>query len=724
MKKALLLISIFTSFTATWAGMQVTTDGGRSGITSNTVIDIKHDSVSVWLGTGSGAAVSTDDGASWITYGAEILPSAEVSAMAINQKGVWVGNSHSQSSQGSSYPYGDGISFTRNGGTTWQTFRPEQANYFGKIAYDLSAYDSIAYSACFYGGLIRTLDKGATWRNLYPTQLDSINSDSIDYVINNYQSFSNRFFSVKTDTADFPDTFSVWGGSAAGISRFIFTTDFADDFSHGLRKWKPFGTPDPTLYDTTLVHGRSGVFDNMGDSTCNSGIVSKKIFGAPGGFFIETDYYLEVIDSLGCWAEAGVAFPKDANHSFFADCSDSAFDAYGLYFSVAYVGDACSDPRVPPLARHHAWFNARYWGEHDSLEVFDPYSDSTADRFTNGWYTLRISVNADRTVRFLAIAANDTIPVWAPAARLNTSMMTGRNIVLGFRSSGSAGKAYHDAVRGNQTGSRTYPAYPDSIAQYFFSSSDTTIADSLKLPGNHVVGLAINKRGSVKSVWAACRPVSLGEARRVAYSLDDGLTWHTPPISSPSGDDAVEAWDFSFNGDTAYVATSFGLFRSNGDYSSWTLLSGFKDITDETFYQDNAPFYSVDFNRGTLWAGGTDGTIKSVEGGWQVFRSQLDPDNHYAYPSPFSPTASTRQGTTIHFKPVSDTHVNVSIYDFNLELVKKVASNLFRRGGVESDDIVWDGRNGDGKPVANGVYFYRIESDNGDDLWGKVVVIK
>ncbi len=47
-----------------------------------------------------------------------------------------------------------------------------------------------------------------------------------------------------------------------------------------------------------------------------------------------------------------------------------------------------------------------------------------------------------------------------------------------------------------------------------------------------------------------------------------------------------------------------------------------------------------------------------------------------------------------------------------------------RAGGVESDDIVWDGTNGKGDYVANGIYFYRIELGSGEDLWGKVVVIK
>jgi flagellar hook assembly protein FlgD len=71
-----------------------------------------------------------------------------------------------------------------------------------------------------------------------------------------------------------------------------------------------------------------------------------------------------------------------------------------------------------------------------------------------------------------------------------------------------------------------------------------------------------------------------------------------------------------------------------------------------------------------------------------------------------------------------DTYATVKIYDINLELVRTVVDGIFRRGGVESDDLLWDGANGDGDLAANGVYFYRIQLDSGEDLWGKVVLIK
>lgn len=265
-----------------------------------------------------------------------------------------------------------------------------------------------------------------------------------------------------------------------------------------------------------------------------------------------------------------------------------------------------------------------------------------------------------------------------------------------------------------------YNTYPDSIQH--ITHADTTVDDSLRLPGDFVVALGINKTDSVKTVWAACRPAFSGYMR-VAWSQDNGLSWHEAPIGGFSN--TVEAWDFSFAGDTVYVATSDGLFRSSDNYSSWTILSDFVDSQNQTYYQHDAPFYAVNIVDGTVWAGGSEGVVKSVDTGvWEVYRSQLDADDHYAYPSPFSPFHSPRRGTTIHFKPADDSRVTVTIYDLNLELVKTVVSGITRIGGVESDDLVWDGTDDDNDLVANGVYFYRVELDTEDDLWGKIVVIK
>jgi hypothetical protein len=496
MRKLLFLTALIALPVTSSAEISISVQDGITGLTSNSVIDIAHDSVSVWAGTGGGAAVTFDEGDTWITYGGgHGLPGDEVSALAANNRGVWVANSRSETVSGERIPIGQGISLTVDDGQNWQNFDPRQATWYGMLSYDLAVYDSLAFSACFYGGLIRSTDYGSTWENLFPSQLDTINVDSVDFNNGAFSRLTNRFFSVQVDTSAFPDTFSVWGGSAAGITHFYFLRDMTD---------------------------------------------------------------------------------------------------------------------------------------------------------------------------------------------------------------------------------QTFHTYPDSI--YHITREDTTVADSVKLPGDFVVALGVQEMNFERRIWAACRPAFSGYLR-VAYSADDGLTWHEAAIGGLSN--SVEGWDFAFKKDTVLVATGEGLFWSSGDYSYWTLQTGFRDIADQTFYQDNAPFYAVDIVNGVIWGGGSDGVVKSLpSGGWDVYRSERDPDDHYAYPSPFSPIQSTRQGTTIHFKPSADTRATVTVYDINLERVKTVVSRIFRRGGVESDDVVWDGTNDDGDLVANGVYFYRVEMDSGDDLWGKVVVIK
>ena len=137
-------------------------------------------------------------------------------------------------------------------------------------------------------------------------------------------------------------------------------------------------------------------------------------------------------------------------------------------------------------------------------------------------------------------------------------------------------------------------------------------------------------------------------------------------------------------------------------------------------------FYAVETVGSVIWAGGADGTVRTGDGGqtWNVYRSQLYADDNFAYPSPFSPAASTRKGTTIHYKPPQTTEVTIKIYDFNLDLVRTIIEGATRTGGVEADNDIWFGKNDKGEFVANGIYFYNIKLGTGEDWWGKVAVVK
>ena len=151
-------------------------DEPYEGLTSNSVIEIVYDSSGIWLGSAGGASYLADGDTVWRTFrGNSGLHSTEVSALAAS---VWNGETlvciatlHSELIAGESVPTGDGFSITTDGGETWladSLSQPDNATFYGKLSYDLDIYQDDIYSACFYGGLVRSMDAGHNWDNLYP----------------------------------------------------------------------------------------------------------------------------------------------------------------------------------------------------------------------------------------------------------------------------------------------------------------------------------------------------------------------------------------------------------------------------------------------------------------------------------------------------------------------------------------------------------------------------
>jgi len=103
-------------------------------------------------------------------------------------------------------------------------------------------------------------------------------------------------------------------------------------------------------------------------------------------------------------------------------------------------------------------------------------------------------------------------------------------------------------------------------------------------------------------------------------------------------------------------------------------------------------------------------------------RPDLLKGNSYAYPNPFSPLVAN-DAVRIHYKPKSDGYVTIKIYDFEMKLVNTILEDAYRDGGVEYDQT-WDGTNGKGEIVANGIYFFKIEGPGGQEEWGKIGVLK
>ncbi len=92
----------------------------------------------------------------------------------------------------------------------------------------------------------------------------------------------------------------------------------------------------------------------------------------------------------------------------------------------------------------------------------------------------------------------------------------------------------------------------------------------------------------------------------------------------------------------------------------------------------------------------------------------------FCFPNPFDPKETNVQ---ISFNLKDNSIITLKILDDRGDLVKETEySNLISQSNWYT--ISWNGKNEIGDWVANGVYFYQIESQTSKKLWGKICVMK
>ena len=215
------------------------------------------------------------------------------------------------------------------------------------------------------------------------------------------------------------------------------TPVFEDDFSElNLDTWIPFGSPSPRVLPS--AEGRDGVFDNNGDGWCNSGAISKENFSFSNGFTVESDMFLRVTDVTGCWNEAIIGITRQNTPTGEGVCPSESYPL-GVYIGIFYTGDACW--ATPVEKRRHAYFRAALYAEDGTSESVG--YDLSADDYINGWHNYKIVVGSDRYVKFYV----DGDLIYASKKKLHPDVLNKKKIFLGVRSSGSAGKSYHDFIK-------------------------------------------------------------------------------------------------------------------------------------------------------------------------------------------------------------------------------------------------------------------------------------
>lgn len=246
------------------------------------------------------------------------------------------------------------------------------------------------------------------------------------------------------------------------------------------------------------------------------------------------------------------------------------------------------------------------------------------------------------------------------------------------------------------------------------------------LTGNNVVRIAEQARtGARNALWMATWPVNLAASDRqrfgVTVTRDGGATFEQTLIDE-------RIFDLAFDEDRVYAAGDNGLFVSDNDGSSWTAIRRFALRSDRQFHRPDAGVRAVATTADAVWAGTTDGLLRSTDGGatWQLFRANVPlrpsvPDaravDTYAYPNPFTP--SRDRVVRIRYERESAGATRIRILDFEMRHVRTLRAES---DGPGEQEIAWDGTDSGGLRLPNGTYFYEVETDQGPAR-GKILLI-
>ena len=241
------------------------------------------------------------------------------------------------------------------------------------------------------------------------------------------------------------------------------------------------------------------------------------------------------------------------------------------------------------------------------------------------------------------------------------------------------------------------------------------------ISGNFITALGYNfETGTIwASTWKAEDPL---EFYGVSSSVNGGESWETFLREE-------RPHNFGFKEDEIIVPTDNGAFRSSNQGASWILPNNIVD-SESGVALTTSIFYSAGSEGNDVWLGSDDGLARLKEssfweGEWKVyFASQpLKSDREtYCYPNPFSPR---QEQLKIRYSTGGkEASVTIRIYDFGINYIRTVIQNASRNRTIEGAPDFWDRRDDNGNLLPNGVYFYRVDIDDEEPLFGKIIYMQ
>lgn len=209
----------------------------------------------------------------------------------------------------------------------------------------------------------------------------------------------------------------------------------------------------------------------------------------------------------------------------------------------------------------------------------------------------------------------------------------------------------------------------------------------------------------------------------LVYTEDGGYTFQQRLIGE-------KILGITFKDGYVFAAGENGVFISPDGGDTWIKSPQIK--SPNAYLKPSASFQSAATTSSRVWIGSDDGLISTDDYGqsWEITRVNFPlsggntyaPDapevKAYAYPNPFSP--AQHDIVRIHFEVQQAGDVRIRIFDFGMNLVRELEPATPTRGAYEA---LWDGLDGKGRRVANGPYFYLIETAGGT-VNGKILLIE
>jgi hypothetical protein len=245
------------------------------------------------------------------------------------------------------------------------------------------------------------------------------------------------------------------------------------------------------------------------------------------------------------------------------------------------------------------------------------------------------------------------------------------------------------------------------------------------------------------------------------YSDNHGATFRIPPPSDFTG---IRSSDFTnylssmppqvaFSGDTSFInfnMTDVGLARFRKD----TLLAGLAGTENLDPVLINAND-SLDIQPGegsltgvTVARNNTQAVLVTGTTLKGIFYRRLDlPGKTFSnltsraelkgglaevitYPTLFTGPGDPASPQYVRFgyRLKKSGRVTITVYNYAMEKVKVIVRNAPRQGGIARSENIgedrWDGRDSGGRLVSVGTYYVRVESDQGEAAFGKVICVR